>query len=544
MIDRSKCPSSRAWSLSLVLAVFAGVVMTGCARGPRIIDPQKRYAIDRSVVEYPNDVALTPYIDGLTAPVAVAFETDEGPYKDAVLIAEGGDTPRIYGFKPDGTQFWVYPKHTRIPFLGDQFALYGPIGGMVLHGGKVYVSHRDASGMGVITAFDYDGSHSTVVADLPARGDHGVTDLVVNPSNSRLYFGVGSATNSGVVGLDNWEAGWVEDYPDFADRSYVNLKLNGYRFTTVNPNGGVLGGDDIAVTAPFQPFGASRQLRIPASSIGKPTAAIYSVNIEGGDLKVEAHGLRLPRGLVFNEFGNLFVSNDGMELRGTRPVKDDPDAVLRVTLGGQIWFGWPDYSTDLQPIGQPHFQPPLQMIIRTGYPELAGVLDHESSGLIPPDRQSLVRGVFPPLSGAAKMTFVTDGAGDVFRPFRGSVIVALSGDRSPFATGGQKLRGPQGFRICRVDIDSPNADKAQNVSDFVVNTQRLPASQMKNADPYAMERPIDVKFGPDGGLYIVDFGYMELKNGRERIKERTGRIYRLGKYIPPATRPAVTAMPE
>lgn len=542
VIDRSKSSSFRAWWRALLLGLVA-VALTGCARGPHVVDPLKRYAIDRSVVEYPNNVALTPYIDGLTAPVAIGFETSDGPYKDSVIIAESGDNPRIYGFKPDGTQFWIWPKRARIPFFGDQFQIYGPIGGMALHKGKVYVSHRDETGMGVITAFDYEGNHSTVVADLPARGDYSVTDLAIHPRDGRLFFGVGAATNSGVVGLDNWEVGWVEDYPDFADRSFVNLKLNGYRFTTTNPKGGLFGGDDIAVTGPFQAFGASRQLRIPASPIGKPTAAIYSVNLEGGDLRVEAHGIRLPRGLVFNEFGNLYATNNGMELRGTRPVKDDPDALLRVTIGGQVWFGWPDYSTDLQPIGQPRFQPPTQMIMRTGYPELAAIIDRDASGLIPPDSR-LVHGVFPPLSGAAKMTFVDGNASDVFRPYRGSVLVALSGDRAPFATSGQKLKGPQGFRVCRVTIDRDSADKEQNVTDFVFNTQRIPASQQKNPGAYAMERPIDVKFGPDGALYIVDFGQMEVKNGRERVKEKTGRVYRLGKYVPPATRPSVTAMPD
>lgn len=540
--DRPNRLSFRACSRALWL-VLVGVALTGCARGPHVVDSQNRYAIDRSIVEYPNNVALTPYIDGLTAPVAIAFETTEGPYKDSTIIAESGDKPRIYGFRSDGSQFWVWPKRTRIPFIGDQFAIYGPIGGMALHKGKVYVSHRDANGMGVITAFDYEGNHSTVVADLPARGDYSVTDLAIHPRDGRLFFGVGAATNSGVAGLDNWDVGWVEDYPDFADRSYVNLKLNGYRFTTTNPKGGLFGGDDIAVTAPFQAFGASRQLRIPASNIGKPTAAIYSVNLEGGDLQVEAHGIRLPRGLVFNEFGNLYATNNGMELRGTRPVKDDPDALLRVTIGGQVWFGWPDYSTDLQPIGQPRFQPPTQMIMRTGYPELAGIVDREASGLIQPDPR-LVYGVFPPLSGAAKMTFVDSNASDVFKPYRGQIIVALSGDRAPFATGGQKLKGPQGFRVCRVNVDRDTADKEQNVADFVFNTQRIPASQQKKPDDYTMERPIDVKFGPDGALYIVDFGEFEMKDGRERIKEKTGRIYRLGKYEAPATKPAVTAMPE
>jgi sugar lactone lactonase YvrE len=396
---------------------------------------------------------------------------------------------------------------------------------------KIYVSHRDDAGMGVITAFGFDGSHSTVVADMPAGGDYALTDVSIHPSNGRIYFGVGAATNSGVVGLDNWEVGWVQENPRFSDRPLLNMKLNGYRFTTANPYGGLFGGDDIAVTAPFQPFGDSRLLRVPASRVSKPTAAVYSISPEGGDLRVEAHGIRLPRGLVFNEFGNLFVTNDGMELRGTRPVKDDPDSILRVPLGGQVWFGWPDYSADLQIIGQDRFQPPRDMIIRTGYPELAVLFDHEGSGLVPPDRNALVRAVFPALSGAAKMAFIGDAAADALRAYRGNLIVALSGDRAPFATSGQPLRSPQGYRVMRVDLDSKQA------TDFVYNTKRLPLSQTPKVED-GLERPIDIKIGPDGALYILDFGQLELRNGRERVKTGTGRIFRLGGTESAATRPA------
>lgn len=518
----------------LLGAALAGAsCLTACTAGPHLVSSEKRNVIDRAVIEYPNEMTLTPFVGGLTAPCAMAFENDEPGYKGSIIVAEAGvdGDPTVIGFKPNGQKFYVYPTHTQLPFFKDlYFRIYGPIGGMVASHGKIYVSHRDKSGMGVITAFDYAGNHNTVVADLPAQGDYGVTDLAVHPSNGRLYFGVGATTNSGVVGLDNWEEGWVDQHPEISDHPLNPLKLNGYRFTTRNPKGGLFGGDDIANTGPFQKFGASRQLRIPASGVGKPTAAIYSANIEGGDLRVEAHGIRLPRGLVFNDFGNLFATDDGMELRGTRPVRDDPDAVLRVPLGGQIWYGWPDYTADLQPVSNEKFQPPQQMIIATGYPELAAIVDHESSGLIPPDRNALLRGVFPALSGAAKMAIVSDIAMDAFKPFRGSLIVALSGDRAPFATNGQKLTGPQGYAVKRVDLDS------KQVSDFILNTKRLPRSMIKHSDADAMERPIDVKFGPDGALYIVDYGEMVMKNGNEEVENKSGKIYRLAPMTP-TTRP-------
>jgi glucose/arabinose dehydrogenase len=525
---------SPANPIRVTAVLLCAAALVGCARGPRLLADKDRVTLDRRVVEYPADLVLTAYAAGMTAPSAMAFVGGETEYKNALLIAEsgvGGDDPQIYGFKPDGTQFYVYPRGTTLPLLRQGFRIYGPVGGMAVSADeKIYVSHRDDSGRGVITAFDFDGNHRTVVADLPANGDYGVTDVAVHPSNGRLYFGLGAATNSGVVGLDNWEAGWVDANREFCDSPRGPIKLNGFQFRTSNPRGGLFGGDDIVVTGPFQAFGALGKLRIPGSGVNKPTAAVYSISPEGGDLRVEAHGIRLPRGLVFNEFGNLFVSNNGMELRGTRPVKDDHDAIVRVPLGGQVWYGWPDYSADLEPIGQEKYQPPQEMIIRTGYPELAVIIDQEGSGLVPPDRNALLHAVFPALSGAAKMAFIGDTAGDEFKPFRGNVIVALSGDRAPFATGGRPLVGPQGFKVMRVDLDS------KQTSDFVYNTRRMPLSMTPKAGD-ALERPIDVKIGPDGALYVLDFGQLEVKNGRERVKAKTGRVFRLGKQPPPATQP-------
>jgi len=55
-----------------------------------------------------------------------------------------------------------------------------------------------------------------------------------------------------------------------------------------------------------------------------------------------------------------------------------------------------------------------------------------------------------------------------------------------------------------------------------------------------LERPIDVKFGPDGSLYILDFGQMEMKNGKPEVKRGTGKIFKLVASEPeaPTTSPA------
>jgi glucose/arabinose dehydrogenase len=512
----------------LAVAMIAGL-FTGCIGGPSFVTPDKRVAIDRSVIERPTGLELATYISNLTTPTAIAFETQDGPYKGAVIVAEGGidgREPMIFGFKPDGTRFNIYPKNTNflIRITESDLPLYGPIGGIALHDGEIFVTCRDCEGRGMIVAYTYANQRRTVVADLPAQGDFGMTDIAFHPTDGRLYFGLGAATNSGVVGIDNWDEGWVRQHSNVSDVPAVDLRLRESRFDTPNPTGGLLGGDDIAVTAPFQPFGTSKRLRINKSPTDKPTAALYSISPGGGDLRVEAHGLRNPRGLAFTEFGNLLITNNGMEMRGTRPVKDDPDTVLRVPPGGGTWFGWPDFSADLVPITDPRFQPPAEMIVRTGYPEVSFLVDHQGSGLIPPDRPTLVRGVFPSLSGASKMTFVAEQAG--FDSARGNLLVALSGDRWPFATDGQRIKSPIGYKVVQLDPDSKQA------SDFVYNASRKPGS---GSDPRALERPTDVKFGPDGALYIVDLGRIEYRRGKPWVKPGTGKVLRLAPGASPTT---------
>jgi len=524
---------------ALLAALIALLPLPGCAPGPRLLPTNEQTPIDRRFVEYPSGFQLRPLVRNLTAPTAIAFDED-----GVLFVAEGGlngDEPRIFGFRPaDGSRVDIYPTSTRlVPFglVKPGFHIYGPVGGIAAGDGKVFVSHRDADGLGVITAFGYDGSHTTVVSDLPAQGDYGVTDVLLH--EGRLYFGVGTATNSGVVGIDNWAVGWVKDHPKTCDRSYLDLKLHGRRFDTPNPAAGLLGGSDIAVTGPFQPFGTSNQTLIPKDPNGKPNGAIYTVNPLGGGLRVFAHGLHNPRGLAWHEY-RLYATNDGMELRGTRPVMNDPDVLLWITP--DTWYGWPDFSADLMPISDPRFQPtPLDLIARTGYPDLSFLIDHETSGLVMyrPDasrRIALIQGVFPSLSGAAKLCFV-EAAQPAFKEFAGNAIVALCGDRYPFATSGQKLKAPVGYKVCRVDIDT------HQVFDFIRNTKGLPAHMLEEK-PEALERPIDVKFGPDGALYVLDFGHMEMRGGTEKPTSRSGRIFKLAPILPgrpkpprPATRP-------
>jgi glucose/arabinose dehydrogenase len=505
----------RVVSLGLRGACAAGLLLGGgCIVGPRVLPPDEQGVIDRKVTEYPTGFELRPYLYNLNNPTGFCFD-DLGN----LIVTEGGydnEDPRIFGIRPNGTRFDIYPIETRIPIIKPGFRVYGPVGGIACYRGRIYVAHRDEHDRGVITSFGYDGSHVTIVADMPTQGDHGMGDIAFSPIHERLYFGIGATTNSGVVGLDNWEAGWVRDHPDASDMPAKSIKLLGYRFDANNPRASVFT-SDTTVTVPFEPFGVSDITRIPASAIGKPTGAIYSISPEGGDLRVEAWGVRDPVGMVVNEFGRIYFTDQGMELRGTRPIAHDPDGLFRLVT--DAWYGWPDFSRSLHPVGEARYQPPSWMVIPTGYPDVGFVIDHQASGLADPDSRWLAA-QFPSQAGASKMDFAPSTG--PFREYAGNLVVALWGDRAPFSNWDQPLEGnPAGYKVVRVDPDR------REVDDFVFNTAGGPASKLEDKSSYALERPIDVKFGPDGSLYILDFGRIRVVGGKIKVYDGTGKVFRL-----------------
>ena len=90
---------------------------------------------------------------------------------------------------------------------------------MLVYKGHIYVSHREKRPRPHHDARSQGRLQTTIAANLPAQGDYSVTDMVIDPAPARLFFGVGSATNSGVGGLDNWE--WIQDRPAVHDVSWA-----------------------------------------------------------------------------------------------------------------------------------------------------------------------------------------------------------------------------------------------------------------------------------------------------------------------------------
>lgn len=318
-------------------------------------------------------------------------------------------------------------------------------------------------------------------------GDHFTTDLAFGPDGA-MYFGVGSATNAAVVGMDNLVS-WGTMRPGFHDVPARDIKLRGLNFEVPMPMGKP---GETATTGAFKPLGEpSRPGEVVRGQL-RANAVVYRAQPDGSGLSVYADGLRNPFGLGFDPQGRLLAVDQGLDVRGARPVANDWEPVWEVRRGG--WYGWPDFASGL-PVTNPRFQPegmPAPEFLLAEHPPLAG--------------QPLAR--LTPHSGSVKFDFSPGGAFG----HAGAMFIAQVGDFSPMT---QPLPENRGFRVVRLNLATGQE------SDFYVNLK-------PNRGGTGPERPVALKFTPDGSaLYLVDFGLLQTFPMTMVPKAGTGALWRI-----------------
>lgn len=157
-----------------------------------------------------------------------------------------------------------------------------------------------------------------------------------------LYFGQGTATNSAVVGEDNAQFGWLLRKPAFHDVPCSDVTLTGRNFTTENPLTAT--DDDRATTGAFSPFGTTTTDGQVIKGAVPCNGAIMKVRLTGGAPELVAWGFRNPFGLAFSPGGELYVTDNSYDERGSRPVWGTGDLLFAVKPG--MWYGWPDISAE------------------------------------------------------------------------------------------------------------------------------------------------------------------------------------------------------
>jgi len=410
--------------------------------------------------------------DDLSFPTSLTFD-DEG----VMYVAESG---LPFGGAPPGGRIWRVTRDGRRRRLAD--GLRPPVNGLLFHRGELYVAEGGHPGR--ISRFRPDGSQTVILDGLPGPGNYHTNMAVVGP-DEKLYFSQGAMTNTGIVGLDAYELGWLRRLPHAHDTPGLDITLAGINVETHNP----LDGDAAARarTGAFVAFGQETRpgQRVPG---GLPcTASVMRCDLDGSNLELVAWGLRNAYGLGFLPSGELLAVDQGADDRGSRPVGNGPDLLFKVRQGA--WYGWPDFIGG-DPITDAQFMP------ERGAPPSFVLLNHDE---LPPPERPLLR--FPPHVAAVKF----DVAPASFGGWGGHIFIALFGDERP-------MTAPAGPRVGRGVARIDPADWSLHPFDSV-----------------PLLRPIDVRFDPcAGAMYILDFGHFEMEpTGGVSARAGSGKVWQL-----------------
>ncbi len=365
-----------------------------------------------------------------------------------------------------GGRIWKLTSDENPELLAED--LQAPVNGLTCHNDTLFVTEGGAPAR--ITRITSDGTQcSTVLENLPGPGNYHTNMAVMGPDDW-LYFSQGAMTNAGIIGLDAYEIGWLQRLPHAHDIPGYEIELRGVNVQTSNPL--VDAEEQTTRTGAFVPFGTTTE---PGQRIEPEvpcTASVMRCRPDGSNLELVAWGLRNAYGLGFLPDGRLIATDQGMDVRGSRPVAKAPDLLFEVEK--DAWYGWPDFIGGT-PVTDDRFQPD-----EGPEPEFLLANHHE----LPDPESPLFR--FPSHSAATKFDVLPEHHTDA----GGELVVALFGDERPMtAPEGDRV----GRRFVRVDPES---------------------GEMEPLRAGTFNRPIDITFDPvNEQLYLLDFGHFEIKPG-------------------------------
>jgi glucose/arabinose dehydrogenase len=315
--------------------------------------------------------------------------------------------------------------------------LDAPVSDLLWTDGRLYIAQR--SGVSVL-------EHGVVrdVAGARPVGDYGVGQLVLGP-DGKIYFGEGAATNSGVPGADD-RARW-------SGRPY-------------SPHDG----------------------------------AVYRMNPDGSELEAMARGFRDPAGLAFRG-ETLFISDQGFEKRGPRPIANAPDAFWTLKKGG--FYGYPDFAAGASVVDAE---------FRSAYNPRPKWLAKEHPAVEQP--------IFRLTPGAGLGQLAASPGGRFGYPDQ--IFAAASGSLMPESHEDPK----SGFAVWRLDPSS------NTVTVFLrAKVHALGPSPFEHTATAGPRRPSGLRFSRDGlALYVVDLGAMTVSPTIPPIPQAwagTGALWRV-----------------
>jgi glucose/arabinose dehydrogenase len=500
-----------------------------------------------SDIVVPPGFKVSVFAKGLNFPTGIAFLGNSQEFEVYVLesghglpsicneqgsSSVGGEFSPANPFTPDilvfnqngGTPLRTLGKPTA-PGVGFQPA--GPAVDIAfergLQGGRLFASDSNqathAAGQNnssrIVTVDPMTGKVTPFITGLPT-GDHPTEQFAFD--GQYIYWSQGSTTNSGVVGRDNGGGANQQDIPC----QDIVLSQNVF-----DSGGG-------KKTSGYSPFGTQR----PGATVKAFESALHPGVCDGAILRAQlnaAHpedtiepfswGYRNGYAIRFapNDHplaGGLLVGEDGPDERGARPSNGAPDPLQLARQnadGSPDYHGWPDRYGFLpssqavfNPVGGPGddlcvpaINPPsnctpasLALILTEDVPirdVLAGPPQQITSPLAIEAADSSFTGIdFAPKS------FVRDPVQN------GAALYSLEGDFG-FSRANATDPAPEvGHEVKLINFDA-KGDKplALKVQRFAHNAE---FEQSFVSGSAGFNRPTNVKFGPDGCAYVVDYG--------------------------------------
>jgi glucose/arabinose dehydrogenase len=448
------------------------------------------------MLQVPSGYRVEKVIEGLNFPTGLAWDGHGRMY-----MAEAGGA--LFPEQKRPIRIVRVKNGTGTPITGDlaDSGVNVALVGLTWHDGAFYISHRAADLTGAVSRVAMDGRVAKVFDGIiDSQAEHQVNDLQVGP-DGRMYLAVGPAGNAGVIGPS--VAPWVMKSPNVHTTPCRDIVLTGRNFRTPDFRT-KQDTTDMAETGAYVPFGTETRPGQRIQGVNKCGGSILTFDPANAEATIRpyAWGFRNLIGLAWNRTtGEMFAAENGYDIRGSRPVQDEIDATLRIREG--MWYGVPDFSAGRRPLTALQFEPPdsLQaMVVVDGQLQgktLGFLIDHAASGLTAPD-PAVVVGRHEINSSPSLL----DVAPASWSAMAGHLFIAEWGDLSP-PTNPLRGKKPAGYRVVRVD---PSTGRLEP---FLWGRQPGPAS-MNDAQGQGLDRPFNVKFGPDGTMYVVDYGVVKI----------------------------------
>jgi hypothetical protein len=357
---------------------------------------------------------------------------------------------------------------------------------------------------GVVTPF---------ITNLPT-GDHPTEQLAFR-GDGWIYWSQGSTTNSGVVGLDNGDGQNQSGIP------CQDITLSQNIFSSGN---GVF-------TSGYSPFGMQQPGTTIKAFFNSFTGQVRQGVCDGAILRAQlsnpsntqafSWGYRNPYAIRFPPvghplYGGILAAMDGADERGARPSNNAPDEFhlgRQNPDGSPDYHGWPDRYGGL-PTSQVVYNPiggASDDVCPPPFDQSTCVANLKGAGDIPigdvlagPPQQ-----ITGPLanegadSSFTGIDFVPDAfVTDPVKP--GAALYSLEGDFG-YSPPNATAPAPEiGHEVKLINFNQvPGSPLALRIQNFARNST---GDQAFVTNINGFNRPTNIRFGPDGCAYVVDYG--------------------------------------